>query len=64
MSTTRPREEEETACAPSPKRTKLDEPEQRLRTLSILRHLHFLFLGIFAGVEFTLTFLTFDREYP
>ncbi|KAJ7682678.1 major facilitator superfamily domain-containing protein [Mycena polygramma] len=34
--------------------------EQRLKTLKTLRVLHFLFLGIFSGVEFTLTFLTFD----
>ncbi|KAJ6539461.1 MFS, DHA1 sub-family [Mycena capillaripes] len=34
--------------------------EQRLRILKTLRLLHFLFLGIFSGVEFTLTFLTFD----
>ncbi|KAH9045543.1 MFS DHA1 sub-family [Lactarius pseudohatsudake] len=34
--------------------------EQRLRTLRSLRLLHFLFLGVFSGVEFTLTFLTFD----
>jgi hypothetical protein len=35
--------------------------EQRIKTLETLRVLHFLFLGIFSGVEFTLTFLTFDR---
>ena len=35
-------------------------PEQRIKTLSVLRTLHFLFLGLFSGVEFTLTFLTFD----
>jgi hypothetical protein len=35
--------------------------EQRIKTLKTLRVLHFLFLGIFSGVEFTLTFLTFDR---
>ena len=35
--------------------------EQRIKTLKSLRLLHFLFLGIFSGVEFTLTFLTFDR---
>ncbi|KAJ7047249.1 major facilitator superfamily domain-containing protein [Mycena alexandri] len=34
--------------------------EQRLATLKTLRGLHFLFLGVFSGVEFTLTFLTFD----
>ncbi|GJE84171.1 MFS general substrate transporter [Phanerochaete sordida] len=34
--------------------------EQRLGLLGELRNLHFLFLGVFSGVEFTLTFLTFD----
>ncbi|KAI0092736.1 major facilitator superfamily domain-containing protein [Irpex rosettiformis] len=34
--------------------------EERLRILARLRRLHFLFLGLFSGVEFTLTFLTFD----
>ena len=36
----------------------------RLRLLKSMSTLHFLFLGTFSGVEFTLTFLTFDREYP
>ena len=35
--------------------------EQRLKTLKSLRMYHFLFLLVFSGVEFTLTFLTFDR---
>ena len=35
--------------------------EQRNKMLKSLRVLHFLFLCIFSGVEFTLTFLTFDR---
>lgn len=35
--------------------------EERLSLLKTLRRLHFLFLGVFSGVEFTLTFLTFDR---
>ena len=35
--------------------------EQRIKILKSLRALHFLFLGVFSGVEFTLTFLTFDR---
>ena len=35
--------------------------EQRVKILKSLRMLHFLFLGVFSGVEFTLTFLTFDR---
>lgn len=34
--------------------------EQRIKTLKSLRVFHFLFLGVFSGVEFTLTFLTFD----
>lgn len=34
--------------------------EQRLKTLKSLRMYHFLFLLVFSGVEFTLTFLTFD----
>lgn len=33
---------------------------ERTELLRVLRKLHFLFLGIFSGVEFTLTFLTFD----
>lgn len=41
--------------------TPVRSAEQRLKTLKSLRILHFLFLGIFSGVEFTLTFLTFDR---
>ncbi|GBE79671.1 MFS general substrate transporter [Sparassis latifolia] len=40
--------------------TKSRSVEERLSTLKALRNLHFLFLGIFSGVEFTLTFLTFD----
>ncbi len=35
--------------------------EERIRMLKVLRRTHFLFLGLFSGVEFTLTFLTFDR---
>lgn len=35
--------------------------QERLDLLQTLRWLHFFFLGIFSGVEFTLTFLTFDR---
>jgi hypothetical protein len=35
---------------------------RRLKTLSQLKVAHFAFLGLFSGVEFTLTFLTFDRE--
>ncbi|OCH92926.1 MFS general substrate transporter [Obba rivulosa] len=42
------------------KLTRAQSVEQRLDMLAKLRRLHFLFLGIFSGVEFTLTFLTFD----
>ena len=35
--------------------------QERLSLLKTLRRFHFLFLGVFSGVEFTLTFLTFDR---
>ncbi|KDR83637.1 hypothetical protein GALMADRAFT_235941 [Galerina marginata CBS 339.88] len=41
---------------PVPKRT----IESRLRVLKSLRRFHFFFLALFSGVEFTLTFLTFD----
>ncbi|THV08432.1 MFS general substrate transporter [Dendrothele bispora CBS 962.96] len=34
--------------------------EKRINLLSTLGFVHFLFLGVFSGVEFTLTFLTFD----
>jgi len=34
--------------------------ESRIEVLKVLRSLHFFFLAIFSGVEFTLTFLTFD----
>ena len=37
--------------------------KDRLQLLKSMSTLHFLFLGAFSGVEFTLTFLTFDREY-
>jgi len=42
--------------AKSPART----VQERLDLLQTLGWLHFFFLGIFSGVEFTLTFLTFD----
>lgn len=35
--------------------------QERTELLRVLRQLHFFFLGVFSGVEFTLTFLTFDR---
>lgn len=37
--------------------------QDRLKLLKSMSIVHFFFLGIFSGVEFTLTFLTFDREY-
>lgn len=37
--------------------------QERLQILKTLRTLHFMFLGVFSGVEFTLTFLTFDCEH-
>lgn len=43
--------------------SKEESVKDRIRTLSILRSVHFMFLGLFSGVEFTLTFLTFDRKY-
>ncbi|KAI0068789.1 MFS DHA1 sub-family, partial [Artomyces pyxidatus] len=43
-----------------PKTSRAKTVEQRITLLKSLRSLHFLFLGIFSGVEFTLTFLTFD----
>ncbi|KAF5388314.1 hypothetical protein D9615_000502 [Tricholomella constricta] len=44
----------------SPKLPRKFSVEQRIETLKSLRRLHFQFLGIFSGMEFTLTFLTFD----
>ncbi|KAL4076087.1 major facilitator superfamily domain-containing protein [Scleroderma yunnanense] len=41
----------------SPSRT---GQQRRLDMLNTLCHLHFLFLSVFSGIEFTLTFLTFD----
>jgi len=46
-------------AAVTPAAPKADVPT-RLALLRSLRHLHLLFLGLFSGVEFTLTFLTFD----
>ncbi|OBZ70300.1 Major facilitator superfamily domain-containing protein 10 [Grifola frondosa] len=42
------------------KLSRAESVEQRLTMLQVLRRLHLLFLGVFSGVEFTLTFLTFD----
>lgn len=44
----------------SPQITRALDVKRRLGLLKTLRQLHFLFLGLFSGVEFTLTFLTFD----
>ncbi|KAF7977464.1 hypothetical protein HWV62_3651 [Athelia sp. TMB] len=44
------------APAPAPVST----VQERLDMLKLLRRLHFFFLGVFSGMEFTLTFLTFD----
>ncbi|THH32947.1 hypothetical protein EUX98_g1258 [Antrodiella citrinella] len=40
--------------------SKEESIKKRIHMLSTLRRVHFLFLGLFSGVEFTLTFLTFD----
>ncbi|KAF9818330.1 hypothetical protein IEO21_02845 [Rhodonia placenta] len=48
------------ATGASSEQTKQSTVVERLQTLRTLRRLHFLFLGVFSGVEFTLTFLTFD----
>ena len=34
--------------------------KKRIQLLKTLRRIHFLFLGLFSGMEFTLTFLTYD----
>jgi MFS family permease len=47
------------ASPPAEDVSQLTVPE-RLRRLKMLRVAHFLFLAIFSGVEFTLTFLSFD----
>jgi hypothetical protein len=54
-----PSESEKNTNGTSPER---DVPT-RIRLLKSLRRVHFLFLALFSGVEFTLTFLTFDRKY-
>lgn len=45
-------------------RYKLLSLGQRKLLLKELGRLHFSFLSLFSGVEFTLTFLTFDRKSP
>ncbi|KLO18093.1 MFS, DHA1 sub-family [Schizopora paradoxa] len=42
------------------KLTRSEDVQQKIELLGKLRQAHFLFLGLFSGVEFTLTFLTFD----
>ena len=54
-------------AAPSPATSRSvqlrgESVRDRLQLLKSLSNVHFLFLGIFSGVEFTLAFLTFDRE--
>ena len=44
------------------KPTREEDVQRRLSLLKTLKQTHFLFLGLFSGVEFTLTFLTFDCE--
>lgn len=46
----------------STKQNRAQDVQKRLDLLKALRRFHFLFLGLFSGVEFTLTFLTFDRK--
>ncbi|KAL5508046.1 hypothetical protein ACEPAH_5664 [Sanghuangporus vaninii] len=42
------------------KLTREEDVKRRINLLKRLQRVHFLFLGLFSGVEFTLTFLTFD----
>ncbi|KAH8118314.1 MFS, DHA1 sub-family [Phellopilus nigrolimitatus] len=42
------------------KLTREEDVQRRVSILETLKQNHFLFLGLFSGVEFTLTFLTFD----
>lgn len=51
------------SSSPSTKARKLAPAQERIRLLKTLRIVHFFFLGIFSGMEFTLTFLTFDRAF-
>jgi MFS family permease len=52
----------ETVDDASLKRTNQPSVEERMQLFATLRRFHFLFLCLFSGVEFTLTFLTFDCE--
>ena len=47
----------------SPKPVSKRTVQSRIEVLEALRRLHFFFLAIFSGVEFTLTFLTFDCKF-
>lgn len=47
----------------SSKQASAPNVQARIKTLKELKNLHFWFLGAFSGVEFTLTFLTFDCEW-
>ncbi|KAL5487841.1 hypothetical protein ACEPAI_5949 [Sanghuangporus weigelae] len=42
------------------KLTREEDVKRRIDLLKRLQRIHFLFLGLFSGIEFTLTFLTFD----
>jgi len=44
----------------SVKQNSQEDIARRLKILSSLKYVHCAFLGVFSGVEFTLTFLTFD----
>lgn len=44
------------------KKRTLDDTDRRLYRLKVARWFHFIFLSVFSGVEFTLTFLTYDRK--
>lgn len=50
--------EEKSAATPAPARKR--SAKERLRLLASLRTTHMMFLAMFSGMEYTLTFLTFD----
>jgi hypothetical protein len=63
------KEKEKASAAASPKKSSSPAPpkisrkqsvEKRIALLKRLGRLHFAFLALFSGMEFTLTFLTFD----
>jgi MFS family permease len=51
----------EVSSKTNPRSYKLDATT-RLKVLKSLRKFHFQFLALFSGIEYTLTFLTFDRK--